>query len=522
MAWPDSTNCHAILPDIFEKLREKSLNLLAMPPHQPLRVQHAGTILLLVPRRPEPPAHLPGRLQPELQQPQQAHRHPLRLAGPLDRIGRPRPALLPAQPLLQVAEAVLLPEPSREQFHHLQPRQFYRRSHQGEPLLVSLDVGDDCLDRHLPPQYPPQADDLLPADRPLPSVDEGGPELPLRLPPAPLARRGQPLTPLGLLPPFPLGALLRGRGQGEQPGVATQAGEEVDPGRAACGQDQQPDHALQGVAAVENAQVFARDDADLLAEQLDGQFALGPERHDAVGPGRQLRPAEVEPAGDRQEPRGLLGLVEQGAQDHPVVGADGGGPIGAAGGVLVEGASPPNVGAGAMDLGVIDGRDTVAVPDPTRGGGDQVGQCPGDAVLVPGTVLGEGFQGLPGGGLLQGQDRLGDGVFLDVQRHGGDPLGEAVEAAAGEGPSEGVEQGLPDGPGELSFGHDASPVSGPDGSVTTWQIPTRRRGFQYCTPAQLLWSFSWKLLFIKNSISPVTWTALGTIAGGEVVSADQY
>jgi prepilin-type N-terminal cleavage/methylation domain-containing protein/prepilin-type processing-associated H-X9-DG protein len=28
--------------------------------------------------------------------------------------------------------------------------------------------------------------------------------------------------------------------------------------------------------------------------------------------------------------------------------------------------------------------------------------------------------------------------------------------------------------------------------------------------------------FVKNTISPVTWTALGTIAGGEVVSADQY
>jgi prepilin-type N-terminal cleavage/methylation domain-containing protein/prepilin-type processing-associated H-X9-DG protein len=28
--------------------------------------------------------------------------------------------------------------------------------------------------------------------------------------------------------------------------------------------------------------------------------------------------------------------------------------------------------------------------------------------------------------------------------------------------------------------------------------------------------------FIKNSISPVAWTALGTIAGGEVISADQY
>jgi prepilin-type N-terminal cleavage/methylation domain-containing protein/prepilin-type processing-associated H-X9-DG protein len=28
--------------------------------------------------------------------------------------------------------------------------------------------------------------------------------------------------------------------------------------------------------------------------------------------------------------------------------------------------------------------------------------------------------------------------------------------------------------------------------------------------------------FVKNSVSPVTWRALGTIAGGEVVSADQY
>src|SRR5271157_1320363 len=187
--------------------------------------------------------------------------------------------------------------------------------------------------------------------------------------------------------------------------------------------------------------------------------------------------AEVEPAGDRQEPRGLLGFVEQGAQDDPVVGADGGGPIGAAGGVLVEGTGAPDVGAGAVDLGVIDGRDLVAVPDPTRGGGDQASQGLSDARLVPGAVLGEGFQGLPGGGLLQGQDRLGDGVFLDVERHGGDPLGEAVEAVAGEGPSEGVEQGLPDGPGELSFGHDASPVSGPVGLGTTCQVPTRRRCF---------------------------------------------
>ena len=28
--------------------------------------------------------------------------------------------------------------------------------------------------------------------------------------------------------------------------------------------------------------------------------------------------------------------------------------------------------------------------------------------------------------------------------------------------------------------------------------------------------------FVKNSVSPVTWRGLGTIAGGEVISADQY
>jgi hypothetical protein len=28
--------------------------------------------------------------------------------------------------------------------------------------------------------------------------------------------------------------------------------------------------------------------------------------------------------------------------------------------------------------------------------------------------------------------------------------------------------------------------------------------------------------YVKNSVSPVTWRALGTIAGGEVLSADQY
>ena len=128
-----------------------------------------------------------------------------------------------------------------------------------------------------------------------------------------------------------------------------------------------------------------------------------------------------------------------------------------------------------MDLGVINGRDMVAVPDPTRGGRDQAGQGPGNAVLVPAAVLGEGFQGLPVGGLLQGQHRLGDGVFLDVDGHGGDPLGEAVEPAAGEGPSEGIEQACQRD--QVSLASVIMRLLCWIQQPPTWQVPTRRRYF---------------------------------------------
>ena len=155
-----------------------------------------------------------------------------------------------------------------------------------------------------------------------------------------------------------------------------QASEELNPGRAVFGQDQPADHAPQGVAAVEDAQVLADDDPGLGAEQGDGQLALGPERLGAAEDRRQLRLAEVEPAGNRQEPGGLRRLVEHGAQDDPVVGPDGAGPIGTAGGVLMEGTGPPDVGTGAMDLGIIDGRDPIAVPDSAGSGLDQAASDP--------------------------------------------------------------------------------------------------------------------------------------------------
>src|SRR4030088_1695555 len=97
-----------------QPIRPMLLDLGAMTAEQPLHVQHTRTVLLLVPGRPEPPVHFACGFQPELGQPQQAHRHPLGLARPHDRVPGPRPALLPTQPSLQVPEPVLLSEASGE------------------------------------------------------------------------------------------------------------------------------------------------------------------------------------------------------------------------------------------------------------------------------------------------------------------------------------------------------------------------------------------------------------------------
>src|SRR5947207_1874171 len=81
------------------------------------------------------------------------------------------------------------------------------------------------------------------------------------------------------------------------------------------------------------------------------------------------------------------GPGQQGAEDNPVVGADRGGAVGAAGGVLVEGAGAPDRLAGAMHLGVVAGPDVVAVPPPARGLRDEAGGGALQGVLVPGAVL---------------------------------------------------------------------------------------------------------------------------------------
>ena len=111
----------------------------------------------------------------------------------------------------------------------------------------------------------------------------------------------------------------------------------------------------------------------------------------------------------------------------------GGGPVGATGGVFVEGAGPPDMLARAMDLGVIDGRDPVAMPEPPRLFVDELRQRAGEEVGLPEGVLGEGLDGLPVVDPLDGGDGLGDGVLLDIEGKCGDPLDEAAMTGASEG-----------------------------------------------------------------------------------------
>ena len=144
----------------------------------------------------------------------------------------------------------------------------------------------------------------------------------------------------------------------------------------------------------------------------------------------------------------------------------------------MEGAGAPDVGAAAMDFGVIQSRDMVAVPEPARSGLNQAGQAASNAVGVPGAVFGEGFHGLPVEGSLQGQDGLGDRVLFDIDGHGRNPLGEAAVTGPRESPGEALKQGLPEGPKERSVRHGVSPEYGAKWVVTTWQVPSRSRRFQ--------------------------------------------
>jgi len=54
-----------------------------------------------------------------------------------------------------------------------------------------------------------------------------------------------------------------------------------------------------------------------------------------------------------------------------------------------------------------------------------------------------------------------------------------------------------------SLGHDASPVSGQLGLSPPGKFRPGDATFQYGTPAQLLWSFSWKLLLISSDLELV-------------------
>ena len=89
-----------------------------------------------------------------------------------------------------------------------------------------------------------------------------------------------------------------------------------------------------------------------------------------------MRLAEVQPGGDGQEVGGLTLAGHERPEDDPVVGADGAGAVGAACGVLVEGAGAPDVLAVAVDLGVVAGPDGVAVPDAVGQAVETLGDAP--------------------------------------------------------------------------------------------------------------------------------------------------
>src|SRR5262249_58061307 len=101
--------------------------------------------------------------------------------------------------------------------------------------------------------------------------------------------------------------------------------------------------------------------------------------------------------------------------EEPVVGAGGPGAVGAAAGVLAEGAGAPDVGTRAVDLGVVTGPDTVAEEQLVLRRGGQLGGGEVEQGQGPGAVLGEGLKGLPVPWGGQADEGLGGGGLPDVQ-----------------------------------------------------------------------------------------------------------
>src|SRR5512135_2610988 len=161
--------------------------------------------------------------------------------------------------------------------------------------------------------------------------------------------------------------------------------------------------------------------------------------------------AEVEPSGQREEPAGTIAVVEHLPKHDPGVRPDRAGPVGTAGGGLREGAGPPDVLAPAVDLGIIDGIDPKAVPEPTGSGLQESGQRVLDLVCLPRSRPCEGLQRLPVVGAIQGEHGRGDGVLLDVQRQAGDPLDKAFPSGGGGTGGEREEQLLPQRPEQASL-----------------------------------------------------------------------
>jgi hypothetical protein len=219
--------------------RQMSLHSLPVLAQQPLEVQHTRPLLARVPRWPRPPVCLTRCLQLKLQQPQHRQTDPQRLTRPFDRQPRPRPTLLPAQPLFEVPETILLPEAGTEQLHDLQTAQRQRRTHQREPLAVPLHFIHHRLDDHVPTRHPPLAEYLLPTHVPHPAIHKGPPLLPLARPTPALTRRRQTAAPATW--PSRAAGGLGGRRPGVQGAVRTQPGQDVQAWRPAIfGPDQRP------------------------------------------------------------------------------------------------------------------------------------------------------------------------------------------------------------------------------------------------------------------------------------------
>ncbi len=281
-----------------------------------------------------PPILSPNCVQMKFHHAQQRLGNQLHLERSQDRLFGPRAALLHAQTLFLVAEAVLLAEPRRPGRHDLRSTKASRAADQVPRFAVAFHLEDIGMHQMVLAGDRPLDQDPSGAETAHAAIDVGSAPLPRHVPPRVVLRAGKALAPLPWTPPAGRFLLFDHR-RFVQTSVVARPGDEVDPPLSRSWIQAGPQHVGTGKSPIQHGQKRGSGVAVGLAKHRHRQLVFRQER--LVG--RQGIAADIQPGGGGEA--GPRPAWHQAPEHHPVVRQHGLGAVAVATtGLMEQGGSP--------------------------------------------------------------------------------------------------------------------------------------------------------------------------------------